>query len=84
MQQAVATETSFMCSVLTKDELLVAMFGVWHVWKERCRRVLQQVIATDDQVLDLIREDFLLLGTYLAGRRFAANLEPPLEATVCE
>ena len=70
----------FMGSALSKDELMVAIYGVWHVWKERCRRVFQQTIATESQVLDFIRDDLLLLGTYLAGRRAVQVLVDPLEA----
>lgn len=44
---------------LTKDELLVAIYGVWHVWKERYRRVFQHSSLSAAQVLELIKDDLL-------------------------
>ena len=46
----------------------------------KSQRVFHRTIATESQVLDFIRDDLLLLGTYLAGRRAAQVLVDPLEA----
>ena len=66
-----------MTGALTKDELMVAIYGVWHIWKERCRRVFQQSSLTESMLLDLIRDDLLLLGTHLA--RGSHELQVPNE-----
>ena len=55
-----------MSDSLTKDELLVAIYGTWHIWKERCRRVFQQGILSEVQIVELlIKDDLLLLRTHL-------------------
>lgn len=73
---------SFIAASLTKDELLMAVFGfgVWHVWKERCRHVLQQMVANETQLTDFIRDDILLVGSYWGRRHEDLELEPPIEA----
>ena len=69
-----------MAASLTQDDLLVVIYGVWHIWKEMWRRVLQQAVATETQLIDLIRDDILLVGSYWAGRHEDQELEPPVEA----
>lgn len=57
--------------MLSKDELIVAIYGAWHIWKERSRRVFQKCFMPELQILELIKDDLLLLGAYLheRGRR---------------
>lgn len=55
----------FMASSLRKDELLITIYGAWHLWKERCRRVFQQAVTSEAQLLDFIRDDLLLVGSFL-------------------
>jgi hypothetical protein len=50
---------------LSKDELIVAIYAVWHIWKERCRRVFQNSEMPERQLLERIKDDILILGTYL-------------------
>ena len=64
-----------MTTKLSKDELMVAIYGVWHIWKERCRRIFQQAALSEQQLVDLLRDDMLLLGTHLA-RQTAPIQEP--------
>ena len=54
-----------MCDSLTKYELLVVIYDTWHIWKKRCRRIFQQVILSEVQIVELIKDDLLLLGTHL-------------------
>ena len=65
-----------MGTTLSKDELMVALYGVWHIWKERCRRTFQQVTTTESQLLDFIRDDIFLIGAYHAGRAVWHQAEP--------
>jgi hypothetical protein len=54
--------------MLSKDELIVAIYGAWHIWKERYRRVFQKSFMPELQILELIKFDLLLLGAYLHER----------------
>ena len=58
-----------MSGSLSKDELLIAIYGIWHIWKERCRRVFQGQIVAESQLVEMIKEDLLLLGTFLEEQR---------------
>ena len=49
---------------------MVAIYGVWHIWKERCRRVFQHSSLPENLLIDLLRDDILLLGTHLARRAY--------------
>ena len=70
-----------MTASMSKDELMVTIYGVWHIWKERCRRIFQNTFITEMQLLDLIRDDLMVLGSFIHARTQENNLgEPELEA----
>ena len=70
-----------MTASLSKDELMVAIYGVWHIWKERCRRTFQDVSLTEVQLLDMIRDDLLVLGSSIHARTEENNMgEAVIEA----
>jgi hypothetical protein len=54
---------------LSRDELIVAIYAVWHIWKERCRRVFQNSEMPECQLLERIKDDILILGTYLQEKQ---------------
>jgi hypothetical protein len=54
---------------LSRDELIVAIYAVWHIWKERCRRVFQNSEMPERQLLERIKDDILILGTYLQEKQ---------------
>jgi cob(I)alamin adenosyltransferase len=58
-----------MISELSKDELMVDIYGTWHIWKERCTPVFEHTTLTEHQVLELIKEDLFILGSYLMEAR---------------
>jgi hypothetical protein len=39
---------------LFNDEMIVAIYGVWHIWKERCRRVFQNSAMLERPLLEMI------------------------------
>ena len=53
-----------MSGLLSKDELVVVIYGAWHLWKERCRRVFQNSSMSERQLLEMLKDDLFLLGTY--------------------
>jgi hypothetical protein len=53
--------------VLSRDEMIVAIYSMWHIWKERCRRVFQDSAMPERQLLELIKDDLLLLRAFLQG-----------------
>jgi hypothetical protein len=65
---------------LAKDELVVAIYGAWHFWKERCMRVFQNTYSNKHQLMDIIKDDMLLLGSYLHEklRENESGMQPEL------
>jgi hypothetical protein len=54
----------------SKREISLSLYVVWHIWKERCRRIFDQEAASPQVVAGLIRSDIeeLLLAK---GRELA-------------
>jgi hypothetical protein len=68
---------------LPKDECMVGIYGLRHIWKERCRRVFQLKVMTEAQFIELIKDDLLLLGIYLMKHDTSeGELEPGFEPDV--
>jgi hypothetical protein len=49
--------------------MIVAIYGVSHIWKERCRRVFQNSAMPEHQLLEMIKGDILVLGMYLLEKQ---------------
>jgi hypothetical protein len=54
-------------STLVKQEF--AIYAIWHIWKKRCRRVFQNSEIPERQLVEMIKDDILILKTYLQEKR---------------
>ncbi|CAL5041844.1 unnamed protein product [Urochloa decumbens] len=39
------------------DALQTAIYTIWNIWKERCRRVFENKSLTSTQLVDIIQQD---------------------------
>jgi hypothetical protein len=46
-----------MSESLAKDELMVAIYRAWHIWKERGMRVFQNTSSSKRQFTEMIKDD---------------------------